>query len=82
MKSELIDPVADLRGGAPGVCPLTVQTFLNSMQFFGKFDKIIGWIHPWINHIFWSDIYFQIGNDLLILFDDADNVSNCKMNLI
>ena len=31
------------KGGAPGVCPPTVQNFLNFMQFFGKFDKIIGW---------------------------------------
>ena len=31
----------------PGVCPLTAQNFLNSMQFFTKFGKIICWHPPW-----------------------------------
>ena len=36
-------PVADL-GGVTGVPPPpTAQTFLNFMQFWGKFDKIVCW---------------------------------------
>ena len=42
---EPLITVADLRGGAPGVCPPTVQNFLNFMQFFRNFGKIIG-RHP------------------------------------
>ena len=37
--------MADL-GGVPLACsPPTAQNFLNFMQFFGKFDKIVCW-HP------------------------------------
>ena len=25
----------------------TAQTFLDFMQFLGKFDKIVCWCHPW-----------------------------------
>ena len=38
--------VADLVGGAPGVCPPMAQNFLDFMQFFGKFDKIVCWRPP------------------------------------
>ena len=34
------------RGGAPGARPPTAQHFLNFMQFFKKFGKIICWRPP------------------------------------
>ena len=37
--------VADF-GGAPGTPPPTAQKFLNFMQFFAKFGKIICWRPP------------------------------------
>ena len=45
--SNYLGPVADLGGGAPGARPPpTVQNFLDFMQFFGKFDKIVCWRPP------------------------------------
>ena len=38
---------ADLGGTHPARAPLpTVQNFLDFMQFFGKFDKIVCWCPP------------------------------------
>ena len=39
--------VADLGGAAPARAPPTAQNFLNFMQFFTKFGKIICWRPPW-----------------------------------
>ena len=42
---QVSSPVADLRGVPPAHAPPTDQNFLNFMQFFGHFGKIVCW-HP------------------------------------
>ena len=44
--SACLFPVADLRWGADASTPPIAQNVLNSMQFFGNFDKIICWPSP------------------------------------
>ena len=43
--STCLFPVADLRWGADASTSPIAQNFLNFMQFFGNFDKIICWPH-------------------------------------
>ena len=44
-ENNVKNAVVDLRGALPVRAPPMVHNFLNFMQFFGKFGKIIGW-HP------------------------------------
>ena len=41
--SSLLGDSGRFEGGAPGTCLPTAQNFLNFMQFFAKFGKIICW---------------------------------------
>ena len=41
--SSLLGDSGRFEGGAPGACLPTAQNFLNFMQFFAKFGKIICW---------------------------------------
>ena len=45
--NDIESTVADLGGAHPARAPPTAQNFLNFMQFFVKFGKIICWRPPW-----------------------------------